>query len=143
MHSRVLQHCFSFILKWGIVKENRNNSVNKSEVILEEYYVSYSAALEMCGLEKLSTRREKRQLSFSLKCIKNEFTKAMFPENENKRETFHVNFARTEKYKRSAIPQCQRVLNAYFSNKYILHSDMQHNTNLDLVLTLILWMMII
>ena len=86
------------------------------KVILSENYVSYSAALEMCGLEKLSVRREKKLLSFSLKCLKNKFTQPMFPENVGKKEPFHVNFARTEQYKRSTIPECQRKLNAHFSN---------------------------
>ena len=86
------------------------------KVILGENYVSYSAALEMCNLESLSARREKRLLSFSLKCLKTDFTKAMFPLNDDKRETFYVNFARTEQYKKSTIPQCQRALNMYFSN---------------------------
>ena len=86
-------------------------------VILSENYVSYSAALEMCGLEKLSTRRENRLLTFSLRCLKNDFTKIMFPQNEDKKEPFFVNFARTEKYKNSAIPQCQRRLNEHFKKK--------------------------
>ena len=88
------------------------------KIILSENYVSYNAALEMCGLERLSTRREKRMLSFSLKCINNEFTQSMFPANEGKKkETFHVNFARTEQYKCSTIPQCQRTLNMYYKQK--------------------------
>ena len=52
-----------------------------------------------------------------MKCIKNEFTKSMFPQNENKKEPFFVNFARTEQYKNSAIPQCQRALNNHFKSK--------------------------
>ena len=85
------------------------------KIILCDNYVSYTAALEMCNLEKLSTRREKRQLRFSLKCIKNDFNQHMFPKNNcNKREPFEVNFARTETYKRSTIPECQRGLNKYF-----------------------------
>ena len=89
---------------------------NSLKIILDENYVSYEAALEMCGLQTLSERREKRQLSFSLKCIKNSFTKSMFPTNQgDKKEKFVVNFARTEKYKKSAIPQCQRILNKHFS----------------------------
>ena len=87
-------------------------------IILSENYVSYNAALEMCALERLSVRREKRLLSFSLKCIKNEFTQSMFPKNlPMKKEAFQVNFARTEQYKCSTIPQCQRTLNLYFKNK--------------------------
>ena len=85
------------------------------KIILQENYVSYQAALEMCGLERLSTRREKRLSNFSMKCIKNEFNKNMFPKNdEKKKEPFFVNFARTEKYKNSTIPYCQRILNNQF-----------------------------
>ena len=87
------------------------------KIILDDNYVSYSAALEMCGLDKLSTRREKKLLSFSVKCIKNDFTTTMFPKNDkNRKEPFFVNFARTEQYKNSAIPQCQRALNTHFKN---------------------------
>ena len=44
-------------------------------VILGDMYVGYEAALEMCGLESLDTRREKRCLSFSLKCVKHPKTR--------------------------------------------------------------------
>ena len=43
------------------------------KVILDVNYVSYCAALEMCGLKKLFERRAEKQLTFSLKCLKNEF----------------------------------------------------------------------
>ena len=70
---------------------------NSLKIILDDNYVSYEAALEMCNLETLSERREKRQLSFSQKCLENPFTKSMFPSNEeNKKGKFVVNFARTE-----------------------------------------------
>ena len=84
-------------------------------VILDVNYVSYAASLEMCALERLSARRSKRQLAFSLRCLENEFTKKFFPENQsNKKERFKVNFARTKKYLHSTIPQSQRVLNEYY-----------------------------
>ena len=92
---------------------------NCLKIILDVNYVSYSAALEMCGLEKLSNRRAEKQLSFSLKCLKNEFCKKMFPENVPvKKEKFVINFARTSKYFDSAIPQCQRTLNNFFSKTH-------------------------
>ena len=72
----------------------------------------------MCGLDDLATRRNKRQLSFALKCVKSDFNKKMFPLNSpGKKEKFKVNFARTESYLNSAIPQCQRSLNSFFNNK--------------------------
>ena len=84
------------------------------KIILDVNYVSYSAALEMSGLKRLSVRREERQLTFSQKCLKNDFCKNIFPVNEpTKKEKFVINFARTEKYFRSAIPQCQRALNNF------------------------------
>ena len=57
-------------------------------------------------------RREKRQLSFALKCLKVPFNQTLFPMNpDDRKERFHVNFARTEKNKNSAVQQCQRLLN--------------------------------
>ena len=81
----------------------------------------------MTGLQTLHERREERCLNFSLKCIKHSENSRFFPLNpsiENdmdvrERENFHVNFARTEDYKQSAIPHCQRLLNSYFENKQL------------------------
>ena len=39
------------------------------------------------------------------------------PKDLEKKEKFVVNFARTEKYFKSAIPQCQRALNDFFQEK--------------------------
>ena len=98
------------------------------KVILGESYVDYPAALEMCGLLTLHDRREKRCLNFALKCCKHPLNKRLFPLNINtepggpeirNREKFVVNFARTESYKKSAIPFCQRKLNEYFQLKRI------------------------
>ena len=86
-------------------------------VILGEMYVSYEAALEMCGLETLDTRREVRCLTFARRCLKYPRTSRIFPyksaheQNVRKRETFVVNPARTSSYQKSAIPYCQRILN--------------------------------
>ena len=90
-------------------------------VILSDMYVNYEAALEMCNLEKLSTRREERCLKFALKCLKHETNQKLFPYNERNlvqnlknKERFKVNWARTEAYRKSAIPHCQRLLNKHF-----------------------------
>ena len=93
------------------------------KIILAENYISYSIALEMCGLQTLYTRREGRCLAFGLKSIKHATNARMFPLNEpseyniRNREQFHVNYARTQQYKSSAIPTIQRMLNTHtFSN---------------------------
>ena len=79
------------------------------KVILGEMYISYSAALEMCGLKTLSERRDKRCLDFSLKCIKHTKNSRIFPKNPStsehfirNKEIFQVNFARTDDYRNSA-----------------------------------------
>ena len=87
-------------------------------VILAENYVSYNAALEMCSLQTLKNRRENRQLSFALKCLKNDFNSDIFPPNfPSKKERFKVNFARTGTYRKSTVIQSQNALNRHFSKK--------------------------
>ena len=95
------------------------------KVILGDNYVSYAAALEMTGLETLHERREQRCRKFALKCIKHPTNHRLFPKNTNQemngmevrnRERFEVNFARTESYRKSAIPYCQRILNKHFQS---------------------------
>ena len=51
------------------------------KVILGDMYIGYTAALEMCGLETLYARRQKRCLDFALKCIKHPRNKRLFPPN--------------------------------------------------------------
>ena len=95
------------------------------KVILGDNYVDYPAALEMSGLQTLYERRERRCLDFALKSLKHPINSRMFPINSNlggegmevrSRETFEVNFARTEQYRMSAVPFCQRKLNEHFRN---------------------------
>ena len=94
------------------------------KIILGDMYISYSSALEMCGMETLSSRREKKCLNFSLKCLKHSKNKRLFPLNLAKhgqdcgpKETFIVNWARTGTYQKSAIPYCQRLLNQHYVGK--------------------------
>ena len=90
------------------------------KVILGDLYEDYQSALSECGLQTLSERREKRCLDFSIKCLKNTRNRRIFPSNSehNERvresEPFAVNFARTDTYKDSAVPYCQRLLNEHF-----------------------------
>ena len=94
------------------------------KVILGVMYVDYSSALEMCGLQTLAMRRQARCLEFARKCLRHPRNIRMFPLNQvssshytRDREVFHVNFARTEDYRKSAIPYCQRLLNDYYNGK--------------------------
>ena len=75
----------------------------------------YKQSLLLTGLEKISAKRAASCLHFSLKCIDHEQNRRFFPRNPNidnardvrERETFLVNFARTEQFRKSTIPGCQ------------------------------------
>ena len=93
------------------------------KIILGVMYIDYESALEMCGLEKLSTRRNTRCLKFSMKSLKHTRNQRLFPRNTRihgqglaSKEMFEVNWARTESYRKSAIPFCQRLLSDHFKS---------------------------
>ena len=94
------------------------------KVILGEQYVDYKTALDICDLDTLSDRREKRCLDFALKCVKHPRNCRLFPLNQNQNEhdvrihePFKVNFATPSTYRDSAIPYCQRLLNDHHTSK--------------------------
>ena len=66
------------------------------KVILGDVYVNYSAALEMCGLDSLADRRQRRCLDFALKCVKHPKMAKLFPTNPETSEHF---LRYKEKYK--------------------------------------------
>ena len=93
---------------------------NALRIILQEEYLTYSHALEVLSLESLYDRREKLCLLFARKCLKskNHQVNSMFPINDiqtnmktRASEMFHVNMAKTERYKNSSIPYMLRLLN--------------------------------
>ena len=93
-------------------------------VILGEKYTSYKHALDVMRIESLEMRRKNLCIKFAKQCLKNEKLKNMFPRNRKghsmeKRsgEKFTVNKAFTERYKRSAIPSMQRLLNSSEKDK--------------------------
>ena len=94
-------------------------------VILGDNFISYEAALEITGLQKLSERRQSRCLGYGLKSVKHPENKRFFPENPNlnltlsarQREPYVVNLARTKIYQQSAIPYIQKLLNKNAMNK--------------------------
>ena len=90
------------------------------KVILGPSYTDYASALKQTGLDTLFDRREKRCLTFGLKCLKHPKHKQMFPLSETPedvnlrvRNKFKVNFARTGTYQKSAIPYIQNMLNMH------------------------------
>ena len=69
-------------------------------------------------MESLEDRRRKLCLKFAKNCLKNEKMKQIFPLGNKKhsmntrlKEKFKVNKANTERYRKSAIPYMQNLLN--------------------------------
>ena len=123
----VTEYCaVAFHSRLTLEQSDKLESIQRTclKVILGEMYVGYQAALEMCGLQTLHQRRLQRCLDFAEKCIKHPRLKRLFPLNEKTsvhylrdEEVFKVNFAKTETYKKSTIPFCQRLLNDYVKKK--------------------------
>ena len=72
------------------------------KIILQEMFIDFDTALEICALQKLSQRRQSHCLFFAKGCLRNKQTASMFPLNPevplNLRytEKYQVNFAHTE-----------------------------------------------
>ena len=86
------------------------------KIILKQYYEDYEKALKLLRLEKLIDRRENLCLNFAKKSLRNFKVKSMFPLNISKRvvrnpNKYLVKFASTERFKKSAIPHMQNLLN--------------------------------
>ena len=78
-------------------------------------------------LETLERRRELLCLRFANNCLKNSKVKNFFPKKEKlhkmkkrKEQKFVVNKANTKRYKRSAIPYMQNLLNLEDDRKHAI-----------------------
>ena len=98
-------------------------------------YIDYSSALEMSGLDTLYSRRTKTSLDFALKCVKHQRNRRLFPLNSNVPacktrypEKYIVNFARTNAYRDSTIPFCQKLLNRHHQDKTQWFSEAEKHT---------------
>ena len=87
-------------------------------IILKERYHGYNEGLKQVNMESLHDRRELICLKFAKKALKLDNFKKMFPiqkqlhemKTRNKKKYF-VNYAQTERYRKSSIPSMQRLLN--------------------------------
>ena len=81
-------------------------------------YQGYKKALEHMKLDSLKERREKMALSFAKKSLNLDIFSNFFPLSKAKHlmtkrnpDKYVVNHAKTERYRRSAVPFLQRLLN--------------------------------
>ena len=88
------------------------------KVILRGDYTSYEQALEVLNLDSLNQRREKMALKFAKNGLKNSHFAKLFPLRRIKHEMvarnsekYHINRSNTVRYKDSAVPFLQRLLN--------------------------------
>ena len=88
------------------------------KLILGPKYENYEQALKYLHIETLDTRRDRLCMSFAKKCIKLNNMKTLFPTLNRKHDMetrlnmkYVINKARSQKYKFSAVPQMQRMLN--------------------------------
>ena len=94
------------------------------KVILKGKYTNYNNGLKKLNLQSLDKRRELLCLRFSKKCLSNEKVSKMFPTKINthpmkkrKMKKYKENKTRTERYRKSAIPYMQRLLNEEYERK--------------------------
>ena len=120
LRSVLEQSCVVWHNSLTVDNSNDLERVQKSavKIILGNKYSNYDQALDELNLDSLKTRRNKQCQKFALKCLKNDKTNKFFPLNKKrhimetkKYEKFKVKFANTERLKKSAIPQMQRLLN--------------------------------
>ena len=108
----------------SISEENKSDleRVQKTalKVILDQRYKSYRNALNTLNLESLNDRREKLCLTFAQRTLKHQTMRKMFPVNEKTHEMntrnpskFKVQFAHTERLKKSPIVYMQNLLNEH------------------------------
>ena len=117
----ILEYCSTV---WhSSLTETDSNDIERVQkaamrLIMGNRYQGYKEALKHMSLDSLKDRREKMALRFIQKSLKQESFSRLFPLNLNhhlmrKRnpEKYSVNIAKTERYRKSAVPFLQRLLN--------------------------------
>ena len=93
-------------------------------VILKKKYTNYKNGLKLLNIETLEKRRELLCLRFAKRCVENEKVKNFFPKSNSSHKMkkrilkkFKVNKANTVRYKKSAIPYMQKLMNIESESK--------------------------
>ena len=93
-------------------------------LIMGNSYQGYNQALLHMNLDSLKERREKMALTFAKKTLRLDNFSKFFPINKAKHlmakrnpDKYAVNNAKTERYRRSAVPFLQRLLNEDYSKQ--------------------------
>ena len=105
------------------------------KIIMGNKYQGYEQALKFLKLDSLKERRLKMALRFAKRSLKLEQFSKLFPLNDTSHlmtmrnpERYIVNVSNTERYKKSAVPFLQRLLNEdYLKQKKDLTRLLQVN----------------
>ena len=96
----------------------RTSSKCAFRIILESSYESYENALVQMNMDTFDKRREKLCMKFAKNCLRHDKLRSMFSVNSTSHamkkrctDKFKVNKASTNRYKFSAIPYMQRIMN--------------------------------
>ena len=88
------------------------------KIILKDRYIDYKNALNVIKMDSLEERREKLCLKFAKACLKNDKLSDIFPKNKKQHqmvkrgnETYQVKKAKTERLRKSAVVDMQKLLN--------------------------------
>ena len=91
---------------------------NALRIILKERYTTYDEALNALNLQNLENRRVMLCKKFAVSCVNNVRTRKHFqlsekthPMKTRRQVEFNVEFANTERFRKSTIPFLQRLLN--------------------------------
>ena len=134
----VLEYC-STVWHSSLTKSDSKDieRIQKAAVklMMGKKYEGYSKSLKFLKLDSLHERREKNALKFAKKSVKHENFSNFFPKQSGihtmrtrNPERFMVNKAHTERYKRSAVPFLQRLLNQdHMKQKKIFSTLLQVN----------------
>ena len=117
----VLEYCSTV---WhSSLTVNDSNDIERVQkaamrLIMGTKYQGYKEALKDMSLDSLEERRKKMALNFVKKSLKQKTFSRLFPPTSNNHlmrkrnpEKYAVNSAKTERYRRSAVPFLQRLLN--------------------------------
>ena len=113
----------SAVLWQGALTEENRKMLERTQktfakLILKQHYKTYQQSLLKLDLPTLNARRDTLCLNFAKKCRQNGKMAHLFPLNENtnnyelrKRQKYYVQFANTERLKKSPIIYMQNLLN--------------------------------
>ena len=96
-------------------------------VILKRKYTSYKDGLRKLNIPTLEKRRELLCLRFAKRCLENDKVKNLFPKVQTKHKMkkrnekkYKENKTKTTRYKKSAIPFMQKLLNKENEEKRLI-----------------------